>query len=213
MFASCRNPELSRNGPRGVLVEVPRGDCLALVGRAAISGSGILERAGAKRESPGVYRAQRGNPGAGGPPRQPGGVGEPQDELGLTPKRWQDGGGGHHEEEEDGPGAPGSSDWKGFFNLPNYNMEGIPRDACLSLADTCRFKPRQWGSTLGQGSSQRCSQSSELSVHELLHDWEKTHKWSKCEKSFSKRCSLICHWRIHRGEQPYKCGERGKSFS
>ncbi|NXR58441.1 ZN765 protein, partial [Rhadina sibilatrix] len=52
--------------------------------------------------------------------------------------------------------------------------------------------------------------SSELGVPEQLHNAQKPHKCSKCEKSFSQRSYLICHWRIHTGERPYKCGECGK---
>ncbi|NXM89566.1 ZN239 protein, partial [Oenanthe oenanthe] len=55
-------------------------------------------------------------------------------------------------------------------------------------------------------SAQSCSQSSELGVHEQLHDGEKPHECSNCGKSFSKRSSLICHWRVHVGERPYECG-------
>ncbi|NXM15007.1 ZN132 protein, partial [Ploceus nigricollis] len=46
-----------------------------------------------------------------------------------------------------------------------------------------------------------------------LHDGEKPHQCSECGKSFSKRSSLICHWRVHLGERPYECGECGKSFT
>ncbi|NXI10436.1 ZN132 protein, partial [Irena cyanogastra] len=57
--------------------------------------------------------------------------------------------------------------------------------------------------TLGQGGSW----SSELGVDEELHDGEKPHNCSECGKSFSRRSSLICHWRIHTGERPYECGQ------
>ncbi|NXP43027.1 ZN394 protein, partial [Leiothrix lutea] len=53
-----------------------------------------------------------------------------------------------------------------------------------------------------QGGSQRCSHILELGVPEQLHNGKKPHKCSKCEKSFSKRCSLIRHFIIHLGEWP-----------
>ncbi|NXG99583.1 ZN570 protein, partial [Loxia leucoptera] len=46
-----------------------------------------------------------------------------------------------------------------------------------------------------------------------FHDGEKPHKCLKCGKSFKKRSSLICHWRIHMGDCPYECGECRKSFT
>ncbi|NWT59591.1 ZN397 protein, partial [Erythrocercus mccallii] len=81
-------------------------------------------------------------------------------------------------------------------------------------------KCRSWGSaeersTLGQGSGQRCSQSSELGIHEQLND-KKPHKLYKClecGKSFSQHSTLIAHQRSHTGEGLDECRESGKTFS
>ncbi|NWY49143.1 ZNF7 protein, partial [Sylvia atricapilla] len=53
-----------------------------------------------------------------------------------------------------------------------------------------------------QRGSQRCSHSLELGVHEQLPNGKKPHKCTKCEKSFSKRSSLFCHFIIHLGKWP-----------
>ncbi|NXB11629.1 ZKSC1 protein, partial [Cnemophilus loriae] len=52
--------------------------------------------------------------------------------------------------------------------------------------------------------------SSNLVVHDQLHDGEKPHKCLECGKSFSWSSSLICHQRIHTGEWLYECGKCGK---
>ncbi|NXF28281.1 ZN397 protein, partial [Rhodinocichla rosea] len=54
------------------------------------------------------------------------------------------------------------------------------------------------------------SQSLELVVHEKLHDGEKPHKCLERGKSFKQSSTLIRHQMIHTGEWPYECGECGK---
>uniref|UniRef100_A0A8C5NQG8 C2H2-type domain-containing protein n=1 Tax=Junco hyemalis TaxID=40217 RepID=A0A8C5NQG8_JUNHY len=66
--------------------------------------------------------------------------------------------------------------------------------------------------SLGWKGGQRWSQSSELVLHEQVHDGEKPHTCVECGKSFSLRSNLIRHQRTHTGERPYECGECGKGF-
>ncbi|NXQ60221.1 ZN813 protein, partial [Anthoscopus minutus] len=53
-----------------------------------------------------------------------------------------------------------------------------------------------------QEDSRIFSQSSDLVIHEQIHDREKPYKCGECGKSFSWRSHLVCHQKTHTGEQP-----------
>ncbi|CAN8175109.1 unnamed protein product [Coccothraustes coccothraustes] len=98
-------------------------------------------------------------------------------------------------------------------NSPRVTPSAL--DCCPNASSTLSgsvlaAEMRRWPQSPGHGTR---VPSSELVLHDQLHDGERPHKCGECGKSFQRSSELIRHLRTHTGEKPYECGECGKSFS
>ncbi|XP_067869949.1 zinc finger protein 239-like [Heterodontus francisci] len=57
------------------------------------------------------------------------------------------------------------------------------------------------------------AQSSQFTIHELVHNDKRPFKCSDCAKSFKSKKHLATHQRVHTGERPFTCSICGKGFT
>ena len=61
--------------------------------------------------------------------------------------------------------------------------------------------------------SKEYSSTQQTMRHQIIHNEEKLHKCSMCNKCFTQKASLNVHQRIHTGEKPYKCSTCNKCLT
>ncbi|XP_048670339.1 zinc finger protein 888-like, partial [Marmota marmota marmota] len=66
--------------------------------------------------------------------------------------------------------------------------------------------------TTSESEHQKSYKKSGLVHHQRIYTGEKSYKYEKCCKAFSKKKGLIYHRGTHNGEKLYKCKECGKAF-